>query len=570
MAKMIPKAIDEETKSSAEKRLFRLFRDMPDTDDWCVLHSVGIARHPTQSQGESDFVVIIPGCGTFVLEVKGGGILLENGTWFSTDRSGIRHMIKNPIAEANNGMHALRDYIEKNSTDKLHMSVFGFGVVFPDSSVHGRFHLPDLDDLQIADADDLRDIKTYLLKLAGFWKSRKAGNVFVPNKIQADALVALLRPNYEFRLSVSSQIQSVEKQVLVLTENQLEVFEGQLDNERCLTRGSAGTGKTLLAVECARIFARQNKRVGFFCYNRQLAAWLKRHLADEELIVCDSILDYMEEMVSAVLPDEIAGLKKKTPAEYYQHALPSFFAEHLIDSQFVPFDCIIIDEAQDVFDPSYLEAIDLMVLGGIENGNWYFFMDSDQQNLYCSRLTYEKVNELLQHYHSFYAKFTLRDNCRNSQAIIEKVDEIFGTQTRCRKMDTRGVDVTIRSYRKDRDQIVILEQVLGALVREGIRLDDIVLLSPMKYERSVASELRSFAISTDMFDRSGKLLFSTVHSFKGLESPVVVLIDISGIDYANQLNLLYVGMTRARSALYILAAEKARIAIDQKSRENKT
>ncbi len=84
--------------------LFRKFEEMPDTEDWRVLHSVSIAGHTTQSQGECDFVVVAPGYGTFVLEVKGGVITPRSGNWFSTDKGGVIHPIKNPQAEANEGM----------------------------------------------------------------------------------------------------------------------------------------------------------------------------------------------------------------------------------------------------------------------------------------------------------------------------------------------------------------------------------------------------------------------------------------------------------------------------------
>ena len=80
MARMIPAEIDKETKSSAERKLFDLLRDMPDTEDWYAIHSVGIARHPTQTQGEADFIILIPNGGTFVLEIKGGRISYEDGS----------------------------------------------------------------------------------------------------------------------------------------------------------------------------------------------------------------------------------------------------------------------------------------------------------------------------------------------------------------------------------------------------------------------------------------------------------------------------------------------------------
>ena len=568
MAKMYPAFFDEETQSYAERVLYYLFRDLPGTDDWHVLHSVRIARHPTQSQGEADFVVIIPEYGTFILEVKGGRISYETGVWRSVNREGS-HPIKNPIFEANNAMYAINEFVGKSGDGKLGLTLFGFGVVFPDCTVHGRLNIPDLDDCQIADADDMRDLKGYMLKLAGYCRSRKTQNITIPHKQQTDALISLLRPVHEFKLSVSSRIHNVEQQVITLTENQCAVFEGQLENERCLTKGSAGTGKTVLAVECARFFARQGKRVALFCYNRQLASWLQEYLKEDREIVCDALLDYMEKAVGGNLPADVAENRAKNPHEYYSKQLPALFAEYLIDSQAEPFDCVIIDEAQDVFESDYLDAIDLMIYDGLENGRWYFFMDAEQQNLYFANLSFEKVAEMLKKYHCFYARYTLQDNCRNSQAIIEKVDEVFGTHTRFRKMEERGADVVFRTYKKSRDQIELLEDIINRLQKEKIPPDDIVLLSAAKFDNSVAKELDNVEVSLDRKNRKGKVLFSTVHSFKGLESPVVILIDFESIDYDRQKNLLYVGMTRARSALYVIMGVSAYQKVEKMIRECK-
>ena len=66
MPKILPPQWSEFTSSAAEKRLFSVMKQMPDTDDWTILHSVGIAKHEKQMQGEADFIVIIPSAGTFV------------------------------------------------------------------------------------------------------------------------------------------------------------------------------------------------------------------------------------------------------------------------------------------------------------------------------------------------------------------------------------------------------------------------------------------------------------------------------------------------------------------------
>ena len=559
MAKMYPTQISSSTKSYAERLLFKRFQEMPDTDDWSVLHSVAIAGHITQSQGECDFIVVAPGLGTFALEVKGGIISHLNGEWFSTDKGGKTYKIKNPQAEVNDGMHSLKDFIFGNDPGDLRNTLFGFGVAFPEVSVHHQFSVPDLDDAQIADIDDAADMKSYIIRLSKFWKGRITNpHIQAPNKKQADAIVALLRPDHEFKVSVGSEIRSVERQTLTLTDNQKDVFEGLLENDRCLISGSAGTGKTVLATVCARHFLEKGKRVGFFCYNRMLSGWLRENTAADNGLVCDGFLEYMEKTVSDRITDEIRLLKEEHPNQYYKEILPDLFDEAIIENDFEAFDVIILDEAQDLFEHRYLESLNLMIKGGLADGSWYFFMDAERQNLYHSAITYEKANEVLRNCHAYFTKYTLRDNCRNSQAIIEKLDSLFGTHTRYRKMDSRGTDVEIRSYKRSNDQLIYLEDQIEQLIRNEIPFSDIVILSPMRYERSVVGTLDKYPVSTDRLNRKGKILFATVQAFKGLESPVIIMTDFDSVEHDSQKNLLYVGMTRARSALYILVSDKAR------------
>ena len=88
MSKMIPSRIDESTLSSAERLVFGLLQNDPDTSDWTVLHSLGLARRENAPYGEIDFVVIIPGEGIVCMEVKGGGVSCENGVWLTRNRRG--------------------------------------------------------------------------------------------------------------------------------------------------------------------------------------------------------------------------------------------------------------------------------------------------------------------------------------------------------------------------------------------------------------------------------------------------------------------------------------------------
>lgn len=53
-----------------ETALFDALATGPSTDSWIVLHSLAIAAHVRQVEGEADFVVIVPERGVLVIEVK--------------------------------------------------------------------------------------------------------------------------------------------------------------------------------------------------------------------------------------------------------------------------------------------------------------------------------------------------------------------------------------------------------------------------------------------------------------------------------------------------------------------
>ncbi len=134
MARMIPPRMDSEGIGS-ERRIFDLLRDDPQTKDWTVLHSLGLARRKTGPYGEIDFVVIIPGVGIICLEVKGGRISCQDGIWRTMDRHGRSFQLrKSPYMQARDGMYALRGFVIKRFGEYAAESrcPFGCAVVFPD------------------------------------------------------------------------------------------------------------------------------------------------------------------------------------------------------------------------------------------------------------------------------------------------------------------------------------------------------------------------------------------------------------------------------------------------------
>src|SRR5260370_15147655 len=69
VARMMPPYCPD-SAPPGERALFDVLASDPATTDWIVLHSLCIASHVRQVQGEADFVVIVPGHGIVVVEVK--------------------------------------------------------------------------------------------------------------------------------------------------------------------------------------------------------------------------------------------------------------------------------------------------------------------------------------------------------------------------------------------------------------------------------------------------------------------------------------------------------------------
>ncbi|HVH53870.1 MAG TPA: ATP-binding domain-containing protein, partial [Actinomycetota bacterium] len=115
----------------------------------------------------------------------------------------------------------------------------------------------------------------------------------------------------------------------------------------------------------------------------------------------------------------------------------------------------------------------------------------------------------------------------------------------------------ILGYRDDDDLARLLALVLGDLVREEkVPLDDIVVLTPAGKAKSRLRNRGSvdgFRLSDE--PEAGSVLATSVHGFKGLERSVVILAELDDKPREDLARYLYVGGSRARNHLVVLAAE---------------
>ena len=125
-------------------------------------------------------------------------------------------------------------------------------------------------------------------------------------------------------------------------------------------------------------------------------------------------------------------------------------------------------------------------------------------------------------------------------------------------------------WKTSADFLGLIERKIRGLLQGGVSLEDIVILSPRRLQSSKLADVKrvcGFPIedasrSLPAMRKKKVVKFSTIHSFKGLESRVVIVVDIEEVRGSRAQSLLYVSMSRAKSLLILVINEQARKSID--------
>ena len=579
MARMIPRWIHDDAPAS-ERRVFEKLERDPAAGNWTVLHSLGLARRRTGPYGEIDFVVIIPGEGIFCLEVKGGGVSCKEGVWRTENRHGAVTQIKSPFMQARDNMFALRDSIRKHFGEPAAESrcLTGYAVVFPDVDCPPLPVPPEVDRAQVIDCNDLsKSISDAMARCARHARRnhppRDRGEPVSPAPGHVKNLLKFLRPDFEVVVTSQIKIGRIVENLVRLTEEQIDRLDELEENDRCLLTGAAGTGKTMLAMEYARREAKKGARVLFICFNALLGDWIQRRFEDVAGVTAgnwhgvardfarrSSLKDEFEKEDDAIRHADVADLNQlgfdEIHAEYGQFGL---------EEDGVPFDVLVVDEAQDIlWSPHVRGFLDAALRGGLAGGRWAIFGDFNQQAI---RLNVGPVDPgaVLSDYQL--AKSKLSWNCRNSRSIAEATEVVTGVELRIRKSDSTVPELKVEHhyYRKP-GLATLLTRTVERLTAGGTPVEDIVVLSPYRIDNQQRSGLAGIEqIAGHPLVRAkpgaetepGAIRVSTISRFKGLESNVVVMVDVDAMEGTWNESLLYVGMTRAQALLVLLIADTA-------------
>lgn len=552
--KMVPSSIHKDT-SNAELRIFNLLAQEDRLKSYTCYHSLGLWNHSYKNEAEIDFVLLGPN-GLFVLEVKGGRVRRDDGIWKFIDRYGrITHKSESPFYQAKTAMYALKDDLSRQFGSIINKYIVGYAVIFPD--VEFNESSPEWDVHMVADCGIVdNQFGPWLLKLIDYWGKRHRNRQEIPLDLLEDVGI-YLRGDFEAIRPIRMDIKDSEAKVFSLTQEQYRALDAMEDNKRIIFRGSAGTGKTFLAIEKARRNHNRGIKTLFICYNRLVGSFLKREIEKENLdmIRVDSLHHFFYESIIAS-GHSVKIDNQQQRADLFSDVYPDCFLETL-DSTGI-YSELIIDEAQDIITHKYIKALNEVIVGGLSQGNWAFFMDAEtQRDMFIS--FDENVYAQLKRVSSSYQ---LTINCRNTKPIALQAEIISGYPLgQVKKI--KGLPVRYAWYKNLFDQALQISECINNLLDEGILAEDIVILSTKRYKESLAGSGR-LRLKVGHYQLEKNILTTyknmiacgTVQSYKGLESSVIILTDIEEINTKSMKTVNYVGYTRARTALWVFLNQK--------------
>ncbi|MDO4239353.1 MAG: NERD domain-containing protein [Micrococcus sp.] len=456
--------------------------------------SVALAGHSSKKQAEADFVIVHDDI-MLVVEVKGGGVEHHSGEWFSIDRNGGVHALReSPISQALGAGRALQ---KKIGQDNAYWVRWDACVITPDIRKipaglgwdPGKWLCgPDLPTERLQGA--LRHMIDSVEPAPHGWRG---GHVRHANLV-AWLDGSLIVPPSEYSttdLIVELQLKATQDQAAALAN---------FETYQLMVTGGAGTGKTLTMVELARREAEMVRRDGE--KQRVLVTFRSRGLLD----LIEPLLEQYPNV--DVLPFSGLSAEKK-------------------------YDVVLVDEAQDLMNAQDMDSLTQAVHGGFDHGRWKIFLDPNNQ-AHVDGLFDADIFDLLKAQAT--ATLRLSTNVRNTRPVVVTLQDLLEAD-----LGDPGIVNGERPFwdGKSTGDLKAAAQRARDLVAEGVAKERICLIDCSSTDQSD-------------FTQDGFRVVSP-RTIKGLEAHHVVAFGLpTEIDSAARSHL-YVALTRPRISLSILA-----------------
>jgi len=529
-----------ENRSSehAEKKVFERLEPLKDHYD--IFYNKSFISDVEKEEFEIDFIIAEKAdrentCNVIIcLEVKGGivefdgvnNIWLQNGEKSSKDfqeqATGTSHKI-------------IRKYPNLAKGTQIE-----WVLCFPDCEKPDNVILPNnMTDLRTIDKLELLHIEDTINHIFSYFKnnSNKNGSkYFVYDSFKKD----LLR-NIGFIETLGARFKYEEEKFVKLTNVQIDFFKRIFSNNKIITKGYAGTGKTLIAIATAIEKLRSGKKILFLCFNRTLANNIRYSF--------DKYDDGINVATFHSLAKDLIDKKSSTwweehdnkTKDFWDIEVPSYLDE-IIQDQEPKYDVVIIDEGQD-FKELWYEIIFRLLK---KDGQKFIFLDPFQD-------IFNNYNNI-PNYESFLT-FDLNENCRNTKTIVNELSGIIDAKIPVNSALPHG-DAIIKKEFKNRRELLneVKNEIKNLVNKEKVSTDKILLMLKSDKKDSSSAELNKIGkleisgLSRNSKFKKDHIHFTTINVFKGLEVDVLFIIDTQNIKNEK---LLYTQISRGRNKVFI-------------------
>ena len=519
--------------SEGEKLVYKALQKL--NNDYSVIHSYRWLGDESQrrSEGEADFLIIHPAKGILSVEVKAGGVAFRNGNWIQVNRNTGTEKVMDPFGQAAESQYRVR-LLLRNSYRGT-MPLIGRAVWFTSVCVDKNLKLPPEAVREIIlDQDSLTEPEKALDAAFGYWQRNLR---FVPAPMtggQYKELLHVLLPSFQIAETIFSSARENQTSYVQLTRQQFAVLDFLREQKIAAIHGPAGTGKSLLAMEKARMLAQTGQKVLLLCFNEFLLQYLRTQEMDP-LITVHNVRSLAEE----ILQDDTL------PIEQINKFFEEYFAAEYDDTDW-QYPNIVVDEGQDISD-AMLEH--LSFLSELNDGSFYVFYDRNQFIL--ERNSPERPQYLDS---KAECRLVLYRNCRNTAEIAASIGLLVDMRQEPYLNDVHGERPKAVFYNDKSTVRGIAERFVKNMLDNRIALDEMVILSVHSLEHSALQDVKELAgvpVSNTM--EEGKVWVTTTRKYKGLEAKAVLLVDVevSKLTDAVMQRMIYIGGSRANTYLKV-------------------
>jgi len=537
-----PPDFPEDINNTAEEKVYHALKKLhqSDFDVYYQKTFSGFIKGESDDY-EIDFLVVDKRDDRFnallVIEVKGGSLSYsaKENAWYQNSRK----LKAGPDAQARKNKHNLL----KRYRSLLNNVPVEWALWFPEGvNKSGDFVPTNLAAWQIMDNMSLAYCEDAIVDVFDKVRSKHPQSTGEPIESYNRKLSKSLLRGLGIVQPLNVLLKNYEKEFVYLEEMQKMFFEHIYQSQRVAVTGGAGTGKTLLASSAAIDLANEGNKVLLLCFNRMLYLALEATCAQQNLDISTyHTLAY--NYIYDVEPGWYDKQDTKMP-EFYEYVFPLKLYE-TIQSQNLEdqYDVLIIDEAQD-FNEFWIRTAFSLVK---KSGKIILLFD-ENQNIFQR---YFNIPE-----EESFTKTRLKYNFRNTEKIGKYTSKRTGFEIQTMKTP-KGLDVDEVFYETFDDLIKKLYQELTRLIDiEKLSCNDITILidgrvkeHPFYFTENIGKwQLKAWDVNEER--DPGKVYFTSISRFKGLESQVVLLVPESNGNFKGD-KRFYTQSTRAKSLLKV-------------------